>query len=41
MYLTNEQTLITDMANAFARDEMRPNAQAWEQSKTLDRKSVV
>ncbi|MEL7453034.1 MAG: acyl-CoA dehydrogenase family protein [Pseudomonadota bacterium] len=40
MYLTNEQTLITDMANAFARDEMRPNAQAWEQSKTLDRATL-
>lgn len=37
MAFTEEQTLITDMAKAFAYDHLRPNAARWEKEGTLDR----
>ncbi|MEM9670920.1 MAG: acyl-CoA dehydrogenase family protein [Pseudomonadota bacterium] len=38
--LTEEQALITDMANAFAREKLRPKAQTWDKAKTLDRPTL-
>ena len=38
MALTEEQTLITDMAKSFAYDRLRPNAARWEKEGALDRK---
>jgi len=37
MMLTEEQTLITDMARAVALEQMRPNAERWDREKMLDR----
>jgi len=37
MELSEEQTLIVDMARAFAKDKLRPNAMEWDHTKTLDR----
>ncbi|MEO0549683.1 MAG: acyl-CoA dehydrogenase family protein [Pseudomonadota bacterium] len=37
MTLTEEQTLITDMARAFAFERLRPNAEQWDREKALDR----
>ena len=37
MTLTEEQTLITDMARAFAMERMRQNAIRWDHEKMLDR----
>lgn len=36
--LTEEQTMITAMAGAFARDRLRSNAERWDREKTLDRR---
>ena len=35
--LTEEQTLITDMARQFAAVELAPNAEKWDREKFLDR----
>ena len=40
MTLTEEQTLITDMAQAFALERLRPHAERWDREKMLDRSSL-
>ncbi len=35
--LTEEQTMIVDMASGFARDQMRPNSARWDEEGNLDR----
>ena len=40
MSLSEEQTLITDMAGAFAREQMRPHAERWDREKMLDRPTL-
>ncbi|MEO1321587.1 MAG: acyl-CoA dehydrogenase family protein [Pseudomonadota bacterium] len=40
MTLTEEQTLITDMARAFAFERLRPNAERWDREKSLDRNTL-
>ncbi|MEL7190653.1 MAG: acyl-CoA dehydrogenase family protein [Pseudomonadota bacterium] len=37
MILTEEQTLIADMAQNFAADQLRPHAERWDREKMLDR----
>jgi alkylation response protein AidB-like acyl-CoA dehydrogenase len=37
MTLTEEQTMISDMAKNFAMGELRPNAEKWDREKYLDR----
>lgn len=41
MNLTEEQTLITDMAAAFAADQLKPNAERWDREKNLDRNTLA
>ena len=41
MLLTEEQTLISDMAKNFAMSELRPNAAQWDKEGVLDRKKLV
>lgn len=40
MTLTSEQIMIADMAGAFARDRLRPNAMRWEDEGALDRETL-
>ena len=35
--LTEEQTMISDMAASFAADRLRPNAAKWDEEHCLDR----
>jgi len=35
--LTEEQTLIQDMARNFAKDELAPYSSKWDEEKSLDR----
>lgn len=37
MQLNEEQTMVVDMANAFAMAELRPHAERWDRKKQLDR----
>ncbi|GAB5459060.1 MAG: isobutyryl-CoA dehydrogenase [Henriciella sp.] len=37
MQLNEEQTMVVDMANAFAMAELRPHAERWDREKQLDR----
>ncbi len=37
MSLTEEQILITQMAQAFTTDQLRPNAERWDREQGLDR----
>ena len=38
--LTQEQQMIVDMADDFAKTQMRPNAAEWEQQKCMDRETL-
>ena len=38
--LTEEQTMISDMAKGFARKELRPNAARWDKEGNLDRSKL-
>ncbi len=40
MQLSEEQTMIADMASAFSKDRLRPNASAWEREERLDRDTL-
>ncbi|MEM1146151.1 MAG: acyl-CoA dehydrogenase family protein [Pseudomonadota bacterium] len=37
MQLSEDQQIMSDMAAAFTRDQLRPNAQAWDEKGALDR----
>ena len=37
MQLSEEQQIMSDMAAAFMRDHLRPNAQTWDETAMLDR----
>ena len=37
MQLSEEQQIMSDMAAAFTRDHLRPNAQTWDETAMLDR----
>ncbi|MEO0452038.1 MAG: acyl-CoA dehydrogenase family protein [Pseudomonadota bacterium] len=37
MQLSEDQQIMSDMAAAFSRDQLRPNAQAWDEKGALDR----
>ena len=37
MYLTEEQSMIVEMAAAFSADRLRPNAESWDRNKHMDR----
>ena len=41
MLLTEEQTLISDMAKNFATSELRPNAAQWDKEGVLEREKLV
>jgi len=38
--LTHEQQMIVDMAEDFAKTQMRPNAAEWERQKCMDRETL-
>ena len=40
MLLTEEQTMISDMAKNFAMNELRPNAAKWDKDGNLDRSKL-
>ncbi len=37
MKLSEEQTMIAEMAQSFSRDQLRPNAERWDREKAMDR----
>jgi len=37
MQLSEEQTMISDMAKSFAMDQLRPHAERWDREKHMDR----
>ena len=41
MIKSEEQILISDMANAFAREHLRPHAARWDREKALDRSTLI
>ncbi|MEP1144222.1 MAG: acyl-CoA dehydrogenase family protein [Henriciella sp.] len=40
MIKSEEQILISDMANAFARENLRPHAERWDREKMMDRSTL-
>ncbi|MEM6555592.1 MAG: acyl-CoA dehydrogenase family protein [Pseudomonadota bacterium] len=40
MQLSEEQQIMSDMAAAFMRDHLRPNAQEWDETAMLDREML-
>ncbi len=41
MLLTEEQTLISEMAESFARHELRPNSARWDKEEYLERTTLA
>lgn len=39
--ITEDQTIITQLAETFSRDRLRPNAMRWDHEETLDRSVLV